>query len=83
MNFKKEIETRREAIKNAEKRFKEIFKVDVWRFVPESNLDLICEPFDIIAFDIYINTPDDLSMVEYIREKYSEEALQIINTLTL
>lgn len=62
--------------------FKNIFNIDLYIFRDMFlSLAVGSFQFDIIAFDKFIKTPDGVSCKDYVKQKYGDQALKMIERL--
>jgi len=62
--------------------FKNIFKIDLFYFRDMMLSAVIGKfQFNIIAFDKFIKTPDGVSCKDYVKQKYGDRALKMIERL--
>lgn len=62
--------------------FKNIFNIDLYNFKDRFlSLAIGGFQFDIISFDKFIKTPDGISCKDYVKQKYGDQALKMIERL--
>ena len=63
-----------------EKKFKELFKLDLIKYLGGSLISLV-SGFDIISFDKDIGVPDGISTRDYVDKIYGQDAVNLIQYL--
>jgi len=62
-------------------RFKKIFGVSIKPFYSRLLLMVGIQNFDIVAFDRWLRTPNNVSIQDYVKEKFGQEGVDLINEI--